>query len=171
MLRCVSTKLPTPKEYRHQMFVAKIRAVQPSRRAARSILMPDHVFDVLALKWANWKQLPAHPETEDDFFVDLELHEACAGFVTAFLHYDHGEVLPGVAVEAEKERNDIELEGADDLDIPTDSQEVDWLKHKVWMPAEQALRIVETIRATKRPRPNDPCECGSKRKWKRCCGR
>lgn len=171
MLRCTSTKLPSAQQFRRQMFIAKIRTAEPSRRAARNILMPDHVFESLLLKWRNWTKLPEHPETEDDFFIDLELHEARAGFVTAFFHYDRGVVIPGVAIEAEKERNDVELEGCDDLDPPSDEQEIDWLKHHVWMPAEQSLRIVETIRGTKKAKPNEKCPCGSGKKHKKCCGR
>jgi len=46
--------------------------------------------------------------------------------------------------------------------------------HRAQLPGEDEAPLpppVETIRAAGKPGRNDPCPCGSGKKYKQCCGR
>ena len=67
----------------------------------------------------------------------------------------------------------IASDNIEELTVKNDTGEVTSLK-KVdgkWMYAEGSLAGTTVVRASRKVGRNDPCPCGSGKKYKQCCGR
>lgn len=100
-------------------------------------------------------------------------HDSMHGFIEGFVRWNGHEVVFGFYGLP---YNDAEDDAGRDLtqgfeclgsEKPETLAEHGEFLDQVW---KEAPRIKQ-LKGEKKPRPNDPCECGSGKKFKRCCGR
>jgi hypothetical protein len=157
---------------------AVVRQHPLTEEMVKLLRMPPMTFQNFAAEWAAFAG-PVKDKTK--FTFSKGLHESKHGFVVLQVKWERGELdvgfmllpLQDTSVELEE---DEELPEEDDLVTVWAStldekymvaDEVKWLE-EIWNPFTPVEQIIKT---EKKIQPNDPCSCGSGRKFKKCCGR
>lgn len=146
----------------------KIKATPLPEEARKKLLIPDGAWAKLSAAWAEGKGQKYTPTGDrvaagDGFLVWVELHEARAGYIVLFARHDGEKVLVGFSAYGDDD--EIVTEITHDIAEELTPENIDFLENHVWKHVPPALTIVRV----KRIAPNDPCGCGSGKKFKKCC--
>jgi hypothetical protein len=156
---------------------AVVRQHPITEKQAALLRMPPMTFQNFAAEWANFSG-PVKDKT--NFTFSKGLHESKHGFVVLQAKWERGELDVGFMLlplqDTEREDDgEEELPEEDELvkiwasglseKLPDD--EAKWLE-EIWTPFTPVEQIVKTEKIVL---PNDPCSCGSGKKFKKCCGR
>jgi SEC-C motif-containing protein len=143
-----------------------------TEKSVERLLMPPAILADLQTAWAAFKG-PVKNKTK--FTFSRGLHESRHGFVVLQAKWERQKLDIGFML--------IPLEGDDEEDFDETDEPITlwnsiaprrpsederkWLE-EVWtaiIPTEQIVKKEKAIQ------PNDPCSCGSGKKFKKCCGR
>ena len=146
---------------------------------AENAFCPENVYDVLEAKWSgmakgDFKGLKVR-RLKEGWEIRHHLHESIHGEIELFCRWTGMEAVFGCYIfpyadDAEDDAGRDVSEGAEFLgnqDPKLLLEQKHFLEH-VWL---EAPRTTTIKRRGRQSRPNDRCDCGSGRKWKRCCGR
>jgi hypothetical protein len=142
--------------------------------SVKNIRMPENIRTRMQEAWSKFT---GPVKNKNDFQFSLNLHESRHGLIIGLVKYEHGKFDVGfVALQTDDSEDDEE--DFDDADQPIElfesianrnppADEITWLD-EVWIPFDPVKQIIRTEKIIM---PNDPCSCGSGRKYKKCCGR